>query len=192
MLLTWDLYSAAEELGYPIEKCLVFEDSPSGIRAGVASSAITIAVCTSHPGTSFPNSNYMRPDLTLVVTVEKISNCGAHYIVPSLDCIHAFPNPDGSIRIGPSLYPTLLGLQFTETHGTHQSSTLTRPSTPSMAREARSSPSRRSSSSKASCHRYTSFFIWGCFLYVPLGPVTLLATYQTSRLGTSYIQTPCR
>lgn len=43
---------AAEELGYPVEKCLVFEDSPSGIKAGVASGAKTIAICTSHPGKS--------------------------------------------------------------------------------------------------------------------------------------------
>lgn len=42
---------AAEELGFPVEKCLVFEDSPSGILAGVAC-ATTIAVCTSHPGWS--------------------------------------------------------------------------------------------------------------------------------------------
>lgn len=41
---------AAKELGYPIEQCLVFEDSPSGIKAGVASGAKTIAICTSHPG----------------------------------------------------------------------------------------------------------------------------------------------
>lgn len=41
---------AAKELGYAIEKCLVFEDSPSGIKAGVVSGAKTIAVCTSHPG----------------------------------------------------------------------------------------------------------------------------------------------
>mgnify|MGYP001612791838 CR=1 len=41
---------AASELGFPIEKCLVFEDSPSGIKAGVVSGAVTIAVCTSHPG----------------------------------------------------------------------------------------------------------------------------------------------
>ncbi|ORY90893.1 HAD-like domain-containing protein [Leucosporidium creatinivorum] len=77
---------AAEELGYPIEKCLVFEDSPSGIKAGVASKAKTIAICTSHP-------------------VEKIANCGAHFIVPSLDCVHAFPNKDGSIRIVIDAHP---------------------------------------------------------------------------------------
>ncbi|KAI5476664.1 Haloacid dehalogenase-like hydrolase domain containing protein [Pseudohyphozyma bogoriensis] len=77
---------AAKELGYPIEKCLVFEDSPSGIKAGVASEATTIAVCTSHP-------------------VEKISNCGAHYIVPSLDCVHARKNKDGSIHITIDAHP---------------------------------------------------------------------------------------
>ncbi|SGY66659.1 BQ5605_C004g02694 [Microbotryum silenes-dioicae] len=71
---------AAEELGIPVEKCLVFEDSPSGIKAGVSSGAKTIAICTSHP-------------------VEKISDSGAHYIVPSLDCVHAFPQKDGRIKI---------------------------------------------------------------------------------------------
>ncbi|GAA6047910.1 hypothetical protein JCM3770_006420 [Rhodotorula araucariae] len=71
---------AAKELGLPVEKCLVFEDSPSGIKAGVASGARTIAICTSHP-------------------VEKINTQGAHYIVPSLDCVHARRNKDGSIRI---------------------------------------------------------------------------------------------
>lgn len=40
---------AAKELGYPAENCVVFEDSPSGIKAGVASGAKTVAVCTSHP-----------------------------------------------------------------------------------------------------------------------------------------------
>lgn len=71
---------AAEELGIPIEDCLVFEDSPSGIKAGVASGAKTIAVCTSHP-------------------VEKINDVGAHYVVPSLDCVFARKNPDGTIQI---------------------------------------------------------------------------------------------
>ncbi|KAI0947080.1 hypothetical protein AcV7_009608 [Taiwanofungus camphoratus] len=57
---------AAECLGYDAKKCLVFEDSPSGIRAGVASGATVIAVCTSHERS-------------------KIENCGAHYIVETMD-----------------------------------------------------------------------------------------------------------
>ncbi|KAM0792836.1 hypothetical protein ACM66B_002602 [Microbotryomycetes sp. NB124-2] len=77
---------AAQELGYPIEKCLVFEDSPSGIKAGVSSGAKTIAICTSHP-------------------VEKISGSGAHYIVPSLECVHAFRKPDGGIKIVIDAHP---------------------------------------------------------------------------------------
>ncbi|KAK4056292.1 hypothetical protein OIO90_002736 [Microbotryomycetes sp. JL221] len=77
---------AAQELGYPIEKCLVFEDSPSGIKAGVSSGAKTIAICTSHP-------------------VEKISGSGAHYIVPSLECVHAFRKQDGGIKIVIDAHP---------------------------------------------------------------------------------------
>ncbi|GAA6000833.1 hypothetical protein JCM10207_004680 [Rhodosporidiobolus poonsookiae] len=77
---------AAKDLGIPIEKCLVFEDSPSGIKAGVASGAKTIAICTSHP-------------------VEKISNAGAHYIVPSLDCVHIRKNKDGSLRVTIDAHP---------------------------------------------------------------------------------------
>lgn len=57
---------AAECLGFDAKKCLVFEDSPSGIRAGVASGATVIAVCTSHERS-------------------KIENCGAHYIVNTMD-----------------------------------------------------------------------------------------------------------
>ncbi|GAA5896995.1 hypothetical protein JCM6882_007327 [Rhodosporidiobolus microsporus] len=71
---------AAKDLNIPIEKCVVFEDSPSGIKAGVASGARTIAICTSHP-------------------VEKINSQGAHYIVPSLDCVHVRKNKDGSLRV---------------------------------------------------------------------------------------------
>ncbi|BGP00802.1 hypothetical protein RTBOTA2_002199 [Rhodotorula toruloides] len=77
---------AAKDLGIPIEKCLVFEDSPSGIKAGVASGARTIAICTSHP-------------------VEKINSQGAHYIVPSLDCVHARRNKDGTIHITIDAHP---------------------------------------------------------------------------------------
>ncbi|KIM87167.1 hypothetical protein PILCRDRAFT_95987 [Piloderma croceum F 1598] len=56
---------AAECLGYNASDCVVFEDSPSGIRAGVASGATVIAVCTSHERS-------------------KIENCGAHYIVDDM------------------------------------------------------------------------------------------------------------
>ncbi|POY73535.1 hypothetical protein BMF94_3472 [Rhodotorula taiwanensis] len=71
---------AAKELGIPVEKCVVFEDSPSGIKAGVASGAKTIAICTSHP-------------------VEKINSQGAHYIVPSLDCVHIKRMPGNRLRV---------------------------------------------------------------------------------------------
>ncbi|KAJ3488434.1 hypothetical protein NLI96_g2838 [Meripilus lineatus] len=57
---------AAKCLGFDAKKCVVFEDSPSGIRAGVASGATVIAVCTSHERS-------------------KIENCGAHYIVDNME-----------------------------------------------------------------------------------------------------------
>ncbi|TFY83711.1 hypothetical protein EWM64_g294 [Hericium alpestre] len=57
---------AAECLGFDAKNCVVFEDSPSGIRAGVASGATVIAVCTSHERA-------------------KIENCGAHYIVENME-----------------------------------------------------------------------------------------------------------
>ena len=57
---------AAECLGFNATNCVVFEDSPSGIRAGVASGATVIAVCTSHERS-------------------KIENCGAHYIVENME-----------------------------------------------------------------------------------------------------------
>lgn len=39
---------AASKMGYDAKDCLVLEDSPSGIRAGVASGAAVIAIATSH------------------------------------------------------------------------------------------------------------------------------------------------
>ena len=54
-------FLAADCLGYGPKKCVVFEDSPSGIRSGVASGATVIAVCTSHDRS-------------------QIENCGAHYV----------------------------------------------------------------------------------------------------------------
>jgi hypothetical protein len=55
------LLLAADCLGYDPKNCVIFEDSPSGIRAG---GATVIVVCTSHE-----RSN------------SKIENCGAHYVV---------------------------------------------------------------------------------------------------------------
>ena len=55
----------AECLGFDAKRCVVFEDSPSGIKAGVASVATAIAVCTSHERS-------------------KIEGCGAYYIVENM------------------------------------------------------------------------------------------------------------
>ncbi|KZP11113.1 HAD-like protein [Athelia psychrophila] len=66
---------AAKELGFDAKNTIVFEDSPSGIRAGVASGATVIAVCTSHERS-------------------KIENCGAHYIVEDMSKVHCFPEGD--------------------------------------------------------------------------------------------------
>jgi len=63
---------AAKCLGFDAKKCIVFEDSPSGIRAGVASGATVIAVCTSHERS-------------------KIEHCGAHFIVENMEKIHCEP-----------------------------------------------------------------------------------------------------
>jgi beta-phosphoglucomutase-like phosphatase (HAD superfamily) len=57
---------AAECLGYDAKLCAVFEDSPSGIRTGVASGAMVVTVCTSHKR-------------------EKIKGCGAHYLVENME-----------------------------------------------------------------------------------------------------------
>ncbi|KAK7035274.1 hypothetical protein VNI00_012041 [Paramarasmius palmivorus] len=66
---------AAKRLGYDIKNCVVFEDSPSGIRAGVASGATVIAVCTSHER-------------------EKIEGLGAHYIVENMDFVKCEVDPE--------------------------------------------------------------------------------------------------
>ncbi|KAJ7774499.1 HAD-like protein [Mycena maculata] len=57
---------AAKCLGFSATDCVVFEDSPNGIRAGVASGATVIAVCTSHERA-------------------QIEHCGAHYIVEDME-----------------------------------------------------------------------------------------------------------
>ena len=75
---------AAKELGYDAARCVVFEDSPSGIRAGVASGATVIAVCTSHERS-------------------KIENCGAHYIVDTMEQVHITVDGD---RLGFTITPS--------------------------------------------------------------------------------------
>jgi beta-phosphoglucomutase-like phosphatase (HAD superfamily) len=67
---------AASCLGYDAKNCVVFEDSPSGIRAGVASGATVIAVCTSHERS-------------------KIENCGAHFIVNNMNDVEVQSAQDG-------------------------------------------------------------------------------------------------
>ncbi|EJF61831.1 HAD-like protein [Dichomitus squalens LYAD-421 SS1] len=67
---------AAKELGFDAKRCVVFEDSPSGIRAGVASGATVIAVCTSHERS-------------------KIENCGAHFIVDTMEQVRIVVDRDG-------------------------------------------------------------------------------------------------
>ena len=69
---------AASELGFDAKRCVVFEDSPSGIKAGVVSGATVIAVCTSYEQS-------------------KIENCGAHIIVNTMEQVCIVPE-DGALR----------------------------------------------------------------------------------------------
>ena len=70
---------AAKELGFNAGRCVVFEDSPSGIRAGVASGATVIAVCTSHERS-------------------KIEHCGAHFIVDTMESVR-IEMENGRLRV---------------------------------------------------------------------------------------------
>ena len=77
---------AAKELGYDAKNCVVFEDSPSGIRAGVASGATVIAVCTSHERS-------------------KIEKCGAHYLVENMEKVTCEPvEVDGQTKLKFTVY----------------------------------------------------------------------------------------
>ncbi|KAH8106681.1 HAD-like protein [Phellopilus nigrolimitatus] len=68
---------AASCLGFDAKRCVVFEDSPSGIRAGVASGATVIAVCTSHERS-------------------KVENCGAHFVVEDMRKVRCVTEGEGA------------------------------------------------------------------------------------------------
>ncbi|KAH8106672.1 HAD-like protein [Phellopilus nigrolimitatus] len=68
---------AASCLGFDAKRCVVFEDSPSGIRAGVASGATVIAVCTSHERA-------------------KIEGCGAHFVVDDMRKVRCRTEGEGA------------------------------------------------------------------------------------------------
>jgi beta-phosphoglucomutase-like phosphatase (HAD superfamily) len=70
---------AARELGFSASNCVVFEDSPSGIRAGLASGATVIAVCTSHER-------------------KQIEHIGAHFVVENMENITCETCEDGQLK----------------------------------------------------------------------------------------------
>ncbi|MCA1780824.1 MAG: HAD-IA family hydrolase [Dermatophilaceae bacterium] len=55
---------AADALGYDIARCLVFEDAPAGIDAGLAAGAQVLAVATSHSADELTAANAVIPDLS--------------------------------------------------------------------------------------------------------------------------------
>lgn len=88
-------------MGFKARNCVVFEDSPSGIKAGIASGAKVISVCTSHPvekirgigtflvcgigGRRFPTIRTDRGHLSVQV--------------PNLSHVKVEPTEDGKLRI---------------------------------------------------------------------------------------------
>ncbi|TYJ56520.1 hypothetical protein B9479_002767 [Cryptococcus floricola] len=69
----------AAALGLHPTECVVFEDAPTGIKAGVSSGAKVIAVCTSHPRTA-------------------LEGLGAHFIVDDLSSLR-FDTENGGVTI---------------------------------------------------------------------------------------------
>ena len=70
---------AAADLGIDPKRAVIFEDSPSGIRAAVAAGSTVIAVCTSHKR-------------------EQISDLGAHYVVDTMDQVKVVHGADGQLH----------------------------------------------------------------------------------------------
>jgi beta-phosphoglucomutase-like phosphatase (HAD superfamily) len=61
-----DLFLAAKCLGYHALHCIVFKDSPSGIKASIVVGAIVVAICMSH-------------------RCGQIEECGVHFVVENLE-----------------------------------------------------------------------------------------------------------
>lgn len=57
---------AAAALGVEVQRCLVIEDAPAGIRAGRAAGAWTLAVATSHQVADLESADAVVDDLTAV------------------------------------------------------------------------------------------------------------------------------
>jgi HAD superfamily hydrolase (TIGR01509 family) len=70
---------AASDLGIDPKKSVIFEDSPSGIKAAVAAGGTVIAVCTSHKR-------------------EQIDKFGAHYIVDTMEQIKVTVAESGELE----------------------------------------------------------------------------------------------
>jgi beta-phosphoglucomutase-like phosphatase (HAD superfamily) len=70
---------AAADLGIDPKRAVIFEDSPSGIRAAVAAGSTVIAVCTSHKR-------------------HQIDSLGAHYVVDTMDQIEVVHGANGQLE----------------------------------------------------------------------------------------------
>ncbi|WP_433325435.1 HAD-IA family hydrolase [Spirillospora sp. CA-294931] len=60
---------AAERLGVDPGECLVIEDAPAGVRAGLAAGATVLAVATSHDASELTEAHLVVPDLSGVSAV---------------------------------------------------------------------------------------------------------------------------
>lgn len=70
---------AAADLGIDPTRAVIFEDSPSGIKAAVAAGATVIAVCTSHQR-------------------HQIEHLDAHFVVDTMDQIEVVQGKDGQLE----------------------------------------------------------------------------------------------
>jgi len=60
-----DLFlTAAERIGVPASECLVIEDAPSGIQAGLAAGAKCLGITTSFDAENLPGAQWYAPNLS--------------------------------------------------------------------------------------------------------------------------------